>query len=344
MFEFKQGNLLLEKADAIVNTVNCVGIMGKGIALQFKKAYPDNFRQYESACKKGQVILGKMFIVNLNTLVQPHYIINFPTKLHWKSDSKIENIEKGLLSLSEDIKRLNIKSIAIPPLGCGFGGLKWEDVKPKIESILGTLKDVRIVIFEPTKQDIKHKIDLSKIPALTPARAALIGLMRQYLEVLLDPFLTLLEIHKLMYFLQEAGENLRLKFSKASYGPYAENLRHVLNVLEGYYIKGYSGDDKPDIEISLINNSGEKAKEILQSNKTTFVNFNKVSDLIEGFESSFGLELLATVHWVVKKENAKNIEEIIDKIYNWNDRKKQFSKDNIQTAYNTLLKKGWLIN
>lgn len=344
MFEFKQGNLLLEKTDAIVNTVNCVGIMGKGIALQFKKAYPDNFKQYEKACKKEQVVLGKMFIVNLNTLIQPYYIINFPTKLHWKSSSKIEDIEKGLVSLVEDIKRLNIKSIAIPPLGCGFGGLNWEDVKNKIKTILGTLKDVRIVVFEPTKQNIEYKIDLNDKPILTPARAALIGLMRQYLEVLLDPFLTLLEIHKLMYFLQEAGESLRLKFSKASYGPYAENLRHVLNVLEGYYIKGYSGDDKPDIEISLINNSGEKAIEILQSNKDTFVNFNKVSDLIEGFESSFGLELLATVHWVVKQEKAKNLEETIHKIYTWNDRKKQFSEENIQTAYNTLLKKNWLNN
>ncbi len=342
MFEFKRGNLLIEQADAIVNTVNCVGVMGKGIALQFKKAYPDNFKQYENACKKGLVVPGKMFIVDLNSITQPHYIINFPTKIHWKNKSRLDDIENGLISLKKDIKNLNIKSIAIPPLGCGLGGLKWNDVKFKIEKILNDLTDTKIIVFEPVDKIFENKINTNFIPDLTPARAALIGLMNQYLNILLDPFLTLLEIHKLMYFMQEAGEKLRLNFSKAPYGPYAENLRHVLNKLEGHYIKGYFGEDKPYTEISLINNANFQAEKILQKNPETLNNFNKVSKLIEGFETSFGLELLATVHWVVKNENAKNLQDVQEKVYSWNEKKKKFSIHHIAVAYKTLKTNNWI--
>lgn len=151
MIEFKQGNLLEENAEALVNTVNCVGVMGKGIALQFKQAYPENFRQYEKACKAGEVQPGRMFTVATGNLFNPRYIINFPTKRHWKNNSKIEDIKSGLVALVQEVPSLGITSIAIPPLGCGNGGLNWADVKPLIVSAFAQLPEVRVIIFAPYK-------------------------------------------------------------------------------------------------------------------------------------------------------------------------------------------------
>jgi O-acetyl-ADP-ribose deacetylase (regulator of RNase III) len=152
MFEFKQGNLLEEKAEALVNTVNCVGVMGKGIALQFKQAYPENFRHYEKACKASEVQPGQMFTVATGSLLNPRYIINFPTKRHWRNNSKIEDIKSGLVALVQQVQRLDITSIAMPALGCGNGGLNWANVKPLIESAFAQLPDVQVIIFEPLSQ------------------------------------------------------------------------------------------------------------------------------------------------------------------------------------------------
>jgi O-acetyl-ADP-ribose deacetylase (regulator of RNase III) len=148
MIEFKQGNLLKEEAESLVNTVNCVGVMGKGIALQFKQAFPENFRQYEKACRAGEVRPGRMFTVHISNLFYPKYIINFPTKRHWKDKSKIEDIKSGLVALAKEVQQLSITSIAIPPLGCGNGGLDWAEVKLLIKSAFAQLPDVQVVIFE----------------------------------------------------------------------------------------------------------------------------------------------------------------------------------------------------
>ncbi len=123
MIEFRQGNLLEADADGLVNTVNCVGVMGKGIALQFKQAFPENLREYELACRRGDVQLGDMFVVRLGHLTCPRYIINFPTKNHWKARSRLDDIRRGLAALVAVVRDLGIESIAIPPLGCGNGGL-----------------------------------------------------------------------------------------------------------------------------------------------------------------------------------------------------------------------------
>ncbi|MEA5583638.1 macro domain-containing protein [Nodularia harveyana UHCC-0300] len=172
MMEFKQGNLLEEKAEALVNTVNNVGVMGKGIALQFKQAYPENFRQYEKACRAGEVEPGKMFTVSTGSLFNPRYIINFPTKRHWKSKSKIEDIKTGLVALVAEIQKLGITSIAIPPLGCGNGGLNWLEVKPLIESAFAQLPNVQIIIFEPSGAPVAEKMQVAtKKPNMTRGRA-----------------------------------------------------------------------------------------------------------------------------------------------------------------------------
>lgn len=341
MIEYKNGDILREDVEAIVNTVNCVGIMGRGLALQFKNKFPQNFKEYQLACTNKEVQLGKMFVHQTGQLINPKYIINFPTKGHWKQNSKIEDISNGLDDLITIIEKYSIKSIAIPPLGSGLGGLDWKMVKKLIEEKLKNI-NCTVILFEPLEQKIEKSIT-KEIPKMTAGRAALIGLMDRYLQGLMDPFISLIEVHKLMYFMQESGEELRLKYKKAQFGPYADNLRHVLNTIEGHFISGYEdGGDAPTKQLKLIPKAVEDAKNYLTNKKNTNENFVKVAKLVDGFETPFGLELLSTVHWVVKNENASNLEEVISKIYNWNERKKQFSKKQIQIALDTLVKNDWL--
>lgn len=258
MIEFKQGNLLEENAEALVNTVNCVGVMGKGIALQFKQAFTENFRQYEKACRADEVQPGRMFTVATGNLFYPRYIINFPTKRHWKGKSKIEDIESGLKALIKEVQELGISSIAIPPLGCGNGGLDWSDVKPLIESAFTELPDVQVVVFEPTGAPAAEKMRVATSkPNITRARALFIRLLELY--GIQGYELTKLEIQKLAYFLQMAGEPLRLRYDKHQYGPYADNLNHVLQVIEGHYIRGY-GDRNQDSEIYVLPEGREAAQ------------------------------------------------------------------------------------
>lgn len=344
MIEFKTGDILKEQAEALVNTVNCVGIMGRGIALQFKKAYPQNYKAYAAACKQHKVQPGEMFIVEISQLTNPKYIINFPTKRHWRGKSRIEDIDAGLKALVSDVRNLGIQSIAIPPLGCGLGGLNWNTVKPAIIRAFSELENVKVFVFEPAgapnAQDMKAS---SEIPKMTPGRAALVGLIDEYLKALMDPVVTLLEIHKLMYFMQEAGQPLKLNYSKAPFGPFASNLGHVLDHLEGHLLSGYAdGGDAPDKEIKLIPGAVKDASEVLSTAQETVERFKRVVDLVEGFETPFGMELLSTVHWVVAKEGAKSLDEAISAIYGWNARKQQFSRHQVEITYKRLLAKGWL--
>ncbi|AEJ00113.1 Appr-1-p processing domain protein [Nitrosomonas sp. Is79A3] len=344
MIEYKQGDILRENAEAIINTVNCVGVMGRGIALQFKKAFPQNFLAYAAACKKKEVQPGKMFVFETGQLANPRYIINFPTKRHWRGASRMEDIDAGLRALVETIQRYNIKSIAIPPLGSGLGGLDWTDVKPRIEAVLQPLTDLRVMIYGPQSAPAAEKMVYNReVPKMTAGRAALVELMRRYLGGLLDPYVTLLEVHKLMYFMQAAGEPLKLKYQKASYGPYAENLRHVLNAIEGHLVSGYAdGGDAPDKTLQLVPGAVEDAAAFLQQHPDTRERFDKVSALVEGFESPFGLELLSTVHWIMKNETVSSINDVVKHTYAWSERKRQFTLRQIELAMQVLASKGWV--
>ena len=178
---------------------------------------------------------------------------------------------------------------------------------------------------------------------MTAGRAALVGLMDRYLRALLDPFVTLLEVHKLLYFMQESGEPLRLRYQKASYGPYAENLRHVLNEIEGHFISGYAdGGDSPGKQLELVPGAVGDATSFLEDHPETRARFDKVVDLVEGFESSFGLELLATVHWVAAENPTASTEDTVAGTYAWDERKRQFSEGQIRLALDVLREKGWL--
>ena len=334
------GDLLKSDADALVNTVNCVGVMGRGIALQFKQQFPDNFNAYKKACNRAEVQPGKMFIVKRNNLLSPRYIINFPTKRHWKGKSRLEDINTGLLTLREEIQQRGIRSIAIPPLGSGLGGLNWQDVRALIDSILGNLPDVQIIVYEPS--GAPEVVRCQEVPVMTSGRAVLVALMEQYLAGLMDPFVSLLEVHKLIYFMQEAGEPLSLKFQKGYYGPYAENLRHVLRSVEGHLISGYSdGGDQPDKQLKLVPGAVSDAKKYLADKPDVRDRFDRVVELVDGFETPFGLELLATVHWVVRHDRIGPGQDLVKKVHSWGTHKLQFTPHQIKIAFETLSQKGW---
>lgn len=341
MIKYKTGDITREDVEALVNTVNCVGIMGRGVALQFKNVFPENFKTYKIACNRGELQPGHMFVFSTGHLTNPRYIINFPTKRHWRGKSRIEDIESGLKALVGEIRKRDIRSIAIPPLGSGLGGLDWREIRPRIAEALNSIDGLQIVIFEPKGPPSQKELTASrKVPKMTAGRAALVVLIHRYLSGLMDPFVTLLEVHKLMYFMQEAGQLLRLRYVRAPYGPYAENLRHVLREIEGHLVSGYAdGGDAPDKELTLVPGAIQDAEAFLENHADARSRFDRVVDLVQGFETPFGLELLSTVHWVATKDEAKNI---IAQVYDWNERKRQFSTRQIQLALDVLSQKGWV--
>jgi len=342
MIQTANGNLLEADADALVNTVNCVGFMGKGIALQFKQAFPDNNTAYERACNAEEVQPGTMFIFETRSMIGPKYIINFPTKRHWRGKSRIEDIEAGLEALIQAVRRLGIKSIAVPPLGCGLGGLNWREVRPLIEQAFTALPDVRVLLFEPKAAPAAKDMPVrTKKANMTHARALFIKLMEQYSGSAYR--LTLLEVQKLAYFLQESGEPLKLKYVAHIYGPYAENLNKVLQAIEGHFTRGFGDSPKPDRDIELLPGAVEAANAVLDPASPSYQRLQQVGELIEGFETPYGMELLSSVHWVARhgERPAKDDASAVAAVHAWNDRKAQmFQAPHIEIAWRRLEELG----
>lgn len=344
MIELTRGDILKANAEALVNTVNCVGVMGRGIALQFRKAYPEMFKAYKAMCDREELKPGMVLTHDLNRFESPHYVINLPTKRHWRGKSRMEDIEDGLKALVQEVQRLGVKSVAVPPLGCGLGGLDWPEVRSRIEAAFEELPDVQVLLYEPAGAPTAAEMaKTEKTPNMTVGRATLLGLMRRYLAAAMDPSISLLEIHKLMYFMQESGQDLRLVYKKAGFGPYAENMRHVLLHIEGHFISGYGdGADDPKTQIELCAEAVECAETYLVDHPRVQTRFEQVAALIEGFETPFGMEILSTVHWVTKYEGATTPEEAERLTYAWNDRKRMFRQQHIGIAWRVLSDKGWL--
>jgi O-acetyl-ADP-ribose deacetylase (regulator of RNase III) len=346
MIQIRLGNLIEANAEALVNTVNCVGHMGKGIALQFKKAFPDNFLTYQRACRAKKVRPGEMFVFETGSLVGTKYIINFPTKRHWRGNSHIEDIQAGLEALVTVIRKRKITSVAVPPLGCGLGGLDWRMVRPMIEKAFDELPEVQVYLFEPSgTPDAKTMPVRTQRPRMTVARALFIKLMQQYGQFAYRQ--TLLEIQKLAFFLQEGGEPLRLNFEAGIYGPYAHNLNKVLEIMESHFIRGYGDSQKPDVEIELLPGAIEEADTFLKGHEEKLPRLERVARLIEGFETPYGMELLSSVCWVAHHSDTRALDsdEVVRKVHQWNDRKRRmFTFDHIRIAWTRLDEEGWFQN
>lgn len=342
MITFSKGDLLQSGAEAVINTVNCVGVMGKGIALQFKQAFPRNYDAYRRACDAGEVRLGEMFVFGTGSMINPRWIINFPTKGHWKAKSRLSDIETGLEDLKRVILENGIRSIAVPPLGCGNGGLDWAEVEPVIRRALGDLDQVDVRLFAP---GAAPKVDEMRVgttrPNMSRGRALVLTLLGLYGAAGYRH--SLLEVQKLTYFLQAAGEDLKLGFQKYQYGPYAENLNHVLQRIEGHFIRGY-GDRSQAAEIAVLEGGRQEAEAYLAGDEAARDRLDRVAELIAGFETPYGLELLSTVHWVLihDAEASGDPDRVVQAVHTWNPRKAAVMREpHIRTALDHLQRNGW---
>ena len=318
--------MLNAETDVLVNTVNTVGVMGKGIVLMFKEAYPENYKLYKDACRKNEVRVGKMFVTQLHDLLDSiKWIVNFPTKKHWKNKTEPEWVTMGLIDLRRFILENSIQSISIPPLGCGNGGLDWAFVKHEIVEALGDLRNVDVFVYEPTSvyQNVPKRSGASK---LTPARAMIAEMVRQYWILGIE--CSLLEIQKLAWFLEfgireRGSENpLNLCFSAGRYGPYTNRLQHLLNSLDGSFLHCSKrlSDARPSDTVWFDYGRKEQLQKFLNNDdfKPSRDALEFTREIIDGFESPLGLELLATVHWLIERENCdSSVEEIRNGLKNW---------------------------
>jgi O-acetyl-ADP-ribose deacetylase (regulator of RNase III) len=278
----------------------------------FKEQFPENFKAYERACKDKQVRLGEMFATERKDLLGPRWIINFPTKGHWRYPSQIDWIERGLADLVRFIKGKKIKSIAIPPLGSGNGGLDWSDVRPLIEAAMSELTDVKVIVYEPTAkyQNVAKRAGVEK---LTAPRALVAEMVRRYSIIGIE--CTLLEIQKLGYFLERCvlqfglDNDLKFKFSANKFGPYSENMKHLLNGLDGSYL--HCDKRLSDAGPFEVINFDDSKRELVSAFLTTAEAkpyrpaLEATTEIIDGLESPFGLELLATVDWLVHHDGVE---------------------------------------
>lgn len=321
MIKYITGDILESNADALINTVNTVGVMGKGIALQFKKAFHNNYKAYVEACKRNEIEIGKVLIVKDSNLSSgTKYIINFPTKKDWRKPSEYSFIDAGLDDLIRVLKEYKIKSVAIPPLGAGNGGLEWEKVKKLIEYKLGNL-DVEIIVFEPT-QHIKEQLKKERVK-LTDARALLLYVL--YDLVKNGEYVSEFSSEKVCYFLQRFGAKkyFNLDFSPNFYGPYSGKVRFVLNVLNGSYIMGYSDMNKKPFEpLTLMSDGYDVVKAHIESNSELNSIAKKAIDFLTGFYSDFALELLSSIDYITTNQNSFEKELISKQLENWSDRKR----------------------
>lgn len=349
MIEFTKGNLLESDAEALVNTVNTVGVMGKGVALMFKEAFPENFKEYEAACRAKELHVGKVFVTQRESFLGPKWIVNFPTKAHWRYPSKMEWVDRGLDDLKAVIVQNGIRSIALPPLGAGNGGLEWTEVRELIVEKLSDLKDVQVIIYEPTKK-YQNVAKRSGVEKLTTPRAAIAELIRKYSVLGIE--CSLLEVQKLGYFLERFNRKLLLpefefNFGANKFGPYSDRLKHMLNGLDGSYLhcdKRLSDagpfepirfdESKREIVTLFMKTEGKSYQPVVEA----------TSNLIDGFESPLGMELLATVDWLVFELGAEpTVPAIREGLQSWPggiesaDRKLRLFEDRIiDIALDTL--------
>ncbi|MFW5432745.1 MAG: macro domain-containing protein [Methylophilaceae bacterium] len=338
---FEKGNLFETDAEAIVNTVNCVGVMGKGVALEFKNRWPNNFKAYKKLCQSKSLRPGKSFIFDTGDLFgdarkPQRYLINFPTKDHWRSKSKFSYIEQGLDDLLVQLENLDIQSVALPPLGCGNGGLDWSEVRLFLEEKLSKIPTTNFYIYGPKESVLGPEYEDIPSSYMTEKRAILVKTIGEF-ETYFGGYLTRISLQKIVYFLQVIGIDYGMEFSRNTHGPYSEQLHKAFKVMdEKEFIENYN-DDEPLIQAStgglaMANECLDKPG--LEHNVDKI---KRLSLLIQGYESPFGMELLSSVHYLVSYEGVSGSKKIVEAINNWNEHKNnQFENEAIILAYERL--------
>ncbi len=338
MIEYCTGNLLKSDAEALVNTVNTVGVMGKGIALQFKTLFSHNYSVYRKTCKAGKLEIGQLLsVMDYNRITGDRLIVNFPSKTHWRKPSEYDYIKKGLTALRKLIIDQKIQSIAIPPLGCGNGGLDWIIVKSMIEESLSDIS-AKVYLYEPA--NAIAELPLKRNTNLTPARAMLLYVAYRLVQE--GEFLSEFSAEKVCYFLQRFGaqDQFRLQFKAKFYGPYSGKVKHLLYQLNGVYLEGYQRKDTKPFEALDVKFGPRDRVEQYLAERPGFLKIAKDTDkFLTGLYSEFGLELLSSMDFVARENKLETKEEIRDYLYAWSHRKRtKFSDDSyIQIAYQQLL-------
>lgn len=298
-------------SQAIVNTVNTVGVMGKGIALQFKKYFPNNFKIYKSACENKTLTIGKLLVFEEENLqIGRKIIINFPTKDHWRNPSEYNYIRLGLVELVKVIKEHKIQSISIPPLGAGNGGLQWNKVKELIEEYLSDI-DCEVVVYQPNVE-VESVLEKEQTK-LTPARSMMLTVLFDMVKE--GEFVSEFAAEKIVYFLQRFGaqDQFRVNFDSNFYGPHSGKVKQVLKYLNGSYIGEYNPlTSKSFQELNLNMSAEKKVEEYLNQteNKKYKDIAQKTKAFLSGFYSSFGLELLSRIDYIRQTENIYTDTEI----------------------------------
>lgn len=356
MIRYVRGNLLDDPAEAVVNTVNEVGVMGKGVALMFRDQYPENTKEYEKACHEERVRVGKMFVTRNPELWGARWIINFPTKKHWRNPSKLEWIRDGLKDLIRVIRKNKIRSIALPPLGCGNGGLEWSQVQREMEAAFAEVPEVDVAIYAPTGE-YQNAPKRHGVEELTPARALIAELVRRY--SVLDLQCTNLEVHKLAYVLYRSlnrrgkGDPLNLTFTANRYGPYSDQLRHLLDKLDGSYLhcEKRLADAGPMDVIRFEYDKRARVEEYLRSEAAApyLEALEETAAVIDGFESPLLMELLATVDYLLTVGMCRpTVDDLRSGLAEWPGGKtagcrklKLFDDRLLRLALERLTNKGW---
>lgn len=341
MIHYTTGDILQSEAQALVNTVNTVGVMGKGIALQFKEAFPYNFKIYKEACKSNSFHTGQILAVWDENLVQGRkLILNFPTKAHWRNPSKYEYISSGLEAMKEVMVEQKVESVAIPPLGCGNGGLEWSKVKDLIEKALGEL-EIDIFVFEPNphiKAILQNQPSTKKV-RLTPARALLLYGLFAFESMGEDS--SLFAANKIAWFLQRQGQDMRLQFKPHHYGPYAIGVEKVLYHLNGVYLKGMEqGQIKPFESLKLNYEKWEEVKQYAeeQLGEPEQKRLKGLLHFLNGYTSELSLEILATVDFILTQHPDYEVTDIMEAIRSWNMRKQElFRQEFVEKAYHHII-------
>lgn len=335
MIRFSIGNMFDVHVDAIVNTVNLVGVMGKGVALQFKDRFKNNYTLYKQACNNGTIGIGHSLVVREMWQGRSIWIINFPTKVHWRNPSEYHYIEQGLDNLIDIIHNYAIQSVAIPPLGAGNGGLDWSRVKDMIVSKLSSL-DCDIIVFEPGHT----AVSLEKSVKLTQARAMLVYMLDRIQKEGNEA--TAFSAVKSVYFLQKFGAEkiFKMKFERYIYGPYCDQVRHVLHAIDGGFIRGFADMSKKPFEpFDIIPEKMPEVRYMVESDILLNDIVTRACQFLDGYWDDFGLELMSSVDYLISIHPGSNVDDIYDSLIAWNERKKKLfaDKEMVSTAYNHIM-------
>ncbi|EOD9426170.1 TPA: macro domain-containing protein [Vibrio harveyi] len=342
MISYEKGDLFNDSAEALVNAVNTVGVMGKGLAYQFKERYPENFDKYRAACKKDELSVGTVFPVELNRNEGPRYILNFPTKAHWRGKSKIEYITEGVADLVRLVKELGISSVAVPALGSGLGGLPWSQVHKVLCAAFDQAPEVQWNIYAP------NDAPAERTPMkLTVGRSILLLALDMYLKSSRKEKLSELEAHGLVYLLNIRGALAAIPYDTFRNIPFSSVLHDSLKKMDGHclYLSGINKGPEATY-ISLDKNYLIEAKELINKERVSLASLREVKELISGYQSNEGMSIISTVLWAVEQPSAQNDdisrEQIVNLVFEQLSKQRGISEGLIRGAFERLIEESWL--